>query len=518
MKQIIFLSGLLFLILVSFESVPAQSNRPVRLEIPVKDDTEIYKVVPCAENGVMIIYLSSETDAKDRMIWITAFLDRNLKELWRKSVAIPRGFVLSDALFANDHMIGFWYSPKGSAPDNFRLFDVKVKDSAVREAVITVPVKSDIPHFGICNSYALAGLNTKDEKAVFIHYNLTTGVLTNLDQLVEGNVVIESMNIDNESGTVSMVMRTIGSARKRAYFLVKADRNGRKISELALTKFDDNNMVNTAFAYKVDNTTDLVIGSFGKSSRTRIIDGNESIGVSSTGFFSILIQDNREINTTFYEFSALQNFYRYLRKPSDLSVRKATNRVERGGKEISIDHDLLAHDVFKWKDNYVFIAEAYYPEYRTVTTMVYDYYGRPYPSTYSVFEGFRYLTTFIAGFDSTGIMKWNNDLELRNMVSQNLKQRVISWEDPDGLVLSYTDDARIASKMLNEGGNTSTNILFTDIAPLSARDKIFKDSNSSILAWYGDFFLVYGYQNIRNNYQNDRNNKNVFYLNKLAFR
>ena len=276
-------------------------------------------------------------------------------------------------------------------------------------------------------------------------------------------------------------------------------------------------MINTAFAYKIDNSTDLVIGSYGKNSRTRVFDGHESIGVASTGFFSILIQNNVEVSNSFYEFSDLQNFYRYLRKPSDLSVRRGTNRVARGGKESSIDHDLLAHDVFKWKDNYVFLAEAYYPEYRTVTTMVYDYYGRPYPSTYSVFEGFRYLTTFIAGFDSTGVMKWNNDLELRNIITQNLKQKVLAWEDTDGLVLSFTEDARIASKILSDG-NTTGSISYTDIAPLSSRDKVFNDSNSNIVSWYGNYFLVYGYQNIKNNYQADRSNKNVFYINKVAFR
>jgi len=518
MKQRFFSSGLLLLLFFLCNSVTAQTNRPVRMEIPVKDDTEIYKVVPCAENGVMIIYLSADNDDQGRMLWITAFLDRGLMELWRKTVAIPRGFALAEALYNNGHMVGFWFSPKGNEESNFMVVDVRVADSAIRLTSTSIPEKSEFSHFDICSSYALAGLNTRDEKAVFLHYDLGSGVLTKIDQQVEGSMVIESMNINKESGIASMVLRTIGSARKREYFLVKSDRLGNKISELKLSKFGDNSLVNTAFAYKVDEATDLVIGSYGKTSKTRIIDGRESIGVASTGFFSILVKDNVEISTTFYEFSDLQNFYRYLRKPSDLSVKRGTNRAERGGKDFSIDHDLLAHDVFKWKNNYVFLAEAYYPEYRTVTTMVYDYYGRPYPSTYSVFEGFRYLTTFVAGFDSTGKMKWNNDLELRNMISQELRQKVIAWEDTDGLVLSYTDDARIASKILAESGTESTNISFTDIAPLSSRDKVYKDSNSNMTSWYGNFFLVYGYQNIRNNYQADRSNKNVFYLNKIAFR
>lgn len=516
MKRLIFFSGLFFLLISSGFSLLAQSNRPVRLEIPVKDDTEIYKIVPCGEEGVMIIYLSAETDASGQMLWITAFLDKNLKELWRKSVGLPKGFVLSEAMYADNHLVGFWYSYKGNENENLYVVDVSVSDSTLRLTAAAIPQKSDLSQFGMCKYYTLAGLNTRDDKAILYRYDLLSGSITSAEQDIEGSVVIESMNIDVESGNVSTIMRTTGSARKRAYYLVKADRNGQKLSELKLSRLDDNNMVGTAFAFKIDNTTDLIIGSFGRSTRVKLVEGHETTGVSSTGFFSILIKNNQEINTNFYEFSDFQNFYRYLRKPSDLSLRRGTSRIERG-KDYSIDHELLAHDVFKWKDNYVFIAEAYYPEYRTVTTMVYDYYGRPYPSTYSVFEGFRYLTTFVSGFDSTGAMKWNNDLELRNILSQDLRQKVLAWEDTDGLVLSYTNDAKIASKIISEGLSLGS-ISYTDIASLSSRDKIYSDSNSNIVAWYANYFLVYGYQNIRNNYQSSRNNKNVFYLNKIAFR
>jgi len=508
---------LLLLVIFAQLTLVAQVNRPVRLEIPVKDDTEIYKVVTCDENGAMIIYLSSDTDESGRMIWVTAFLDQSLKEVWRRPVPLPRGFVLAEALFAEDHLIGFWYSQKGGSSDNLRIIDVHVKDTTVKEFSYTVPEKSELSHFGICNYFAIAGLNTRNDHSLLIRYDFKAGVVTSTSQDIEGSVVIESMNIDKESGMVSTILRTTGSARKRAYYLVKTDNQGQKISELKLGKFDDNSLINTAFAYKINSTTDLVIGSYGRSSRTRVVNGFESVGVASTGFFSILIQNNTELTTTFYEFTDFQNFYRYLRRPSDLNIRRGSSRAERGGRDIAVDHDLLAHDVFKWKDNYVFIAEAYYPEYRTVTTMVYDYYGRPYPSSYSVFEGYRYLTTFIAGFDSTGAIKWNNDLELRNMIAQNLRQKVLAWEDSDGLVLSYTYDAKIASKILTDGVSAGS-ISYADIAPLSPRDKIYTDSNSNMVYWYSNYFLVYGYQNIRNSYQNDRNNKNVFYLNKIAFR
>ncbi len=509
---------LLFLLPVSgLMQTMAQNNRPVRLEIPVKDDTEIYKVVPCSSNGVMVIYLSSETDERGNMLWIAAFLDRSLKEIWRKSIPLPRGFVLAEALYAGNHMIGFWYSPKGELSENLRIADVNVADSSHRIVGFNIPSKSEFSQFDISERIAVAGLNTRDDQSMLIVYNLQSGLVSSTEQNIQGNVVIESLNLDEASGIVSAILRTTGSARKREYYLVKTHENGQKISELKLSRFGDNNLINTAFSYPVDATTDLVIGSFGHNTRTRMINGTESLGVSSTGFFSVLIKNNVEINNQFYEFTDFQNFYRYLRRPSDLTIRRGTNKAERSQKDLSIDHDLITHDVFRWKNEYVFIAEAFYPEYRTVTTMVYDYYGRPYPSTYSVFEGYRYLTTFISGFDSTGSMKWNADFELRNMLTQDIREKVLAWEDTEGLVLSYPYDARIASRTLGQGGEQSS-IDYADIAPLGSRDKIYTDSNSQMMFWYGNYFLVFGYQNLRNSYQSERNNKNVFYINKLAFR
>lgn len=509
--------GLLIIFSVIWNLSFSQDKKPVRLEIPVKNDSEIYKVVPCSNNGVMIIYLSSETDKEGNMLWVTAMLDPSLKEIWRKSHPLPKGFVLEDALYANNHLVVFFHSPRGSAEFNFRVLNVMIKEALLTEVKYSIPERSGLSHFGISNSFALAGLNNKNDESLLLRFDFNTKEIAAISSGISGSVVIESLNIDKETGVISTILRTTGSARKRAYYLVKTSSNGVRQSELALSKFGDNNMINTAFAYSIDAGSELIIGSYGRSSRTTVIDGYESIGVASTGFFSILIRNNQEVNSNFYDFTDFQNFYRYLRRPADLNTRRNTNRIDHPAGTLSIDHDLLAHEVFRWKNQYVFIAEAYYPEYRTVTTMVYDYYGRPYPSSYSVFEGFKYLTTFVAGFDSTGAMKWNNDLELRNILSQNLKPRVIAWEDSDGLVLSYTNDGKIASKLI-DGGTTIDNISYTDIASLSPRDKVYRDENSSLEFWYNNYFLVYGYQNLRNSYQNDRNNKDVFYINKIAFR
>lgn len=514
MRKFLFI---LFVLLYSnlIHNLSAQDNKPVRMEIPVKDDTEIYKVVPCESNGLMIIYLSADNDEEGNMVWIAALLDKELKETYRMSVPLPKGFSLQDALYSNDHLILFFHSPKGASEDNFRIVDIEVPSGIYHVSAYTVPERSGMAYFSIGNEFALTGINTRGEESVILAYHFDRKQFTVINPSVPGNVVIVSINIDKSSGIISTVIRTPGSAKKRDYFLVKSDVNGNVLTNLQLSKFDDNRMINTAFSYRVDKNTDMIIGSYGKANRIRSIEGIESIGVASTGFFSIVINNNQELNSNFYEFTDFENFFRYLRRPVDLNSRRSLNRLERG-KDYSSDHDLMAHEIFEWNGQFVFMAEAYYPEYRTVTTMVYDYYGRPYPSSYSVFEGYRYLTTFIAGFDLSGNLLWNNDLELRNILSQNLKRRVIAWQDPEGLVLAYATDGKVVSKLIN-GSSTLENVTQSEVEPLNPRDRIFDDTNSSIEYWYNNYFVVYGYQNIRNSYVSSRDNKNVFYINKIAY-
>lgn len=515
MKKIFIL--LITLIIVwPFQISYSQSNKPVRIEIPVKDDNdEIYKVVPCDDNGVMLIYLSPDNDAEGNMVWIAALLDKELKETWRMTVPLPKGFAMQEALYSNNHLILFYYSQKGAPENNFRVIDIEVTAGVYSLVAYTIPERSGISYFSIGNAFALAGINTRSDESIILAYQFSSKQFSVINPGVPGKVAIVSMNIDKSTGIISSVIRTSGGARKRNYFLVKTDINGNIQANLQLSKFDDNRMINTAFSYRVDAKTDLIIGSYGKSSRTQNIEGVETIGVASTGFFSILLKDNQEANANFYEFTDFENFFRYLRRPADLTSRRTVGRLDRG-REYSSDHDLMAHEVFKWKDQFVFMAEAYYPEYRTVTTMVYDYYGRPYPSTYSIFEGFRYVTTFVAGFDRTGNLLWNNDLELRNILSQNLKHRVTAWEDPEGLVLAYASEGKIVSKLIN-GSTTVDAIGQSEVEPISPRDRVYNDVNSVIEPWYNQYFIVYGYQNIRNSYVSSRGNKNVFYVSKMAY-
>lgn len=494
----------------------AQTKKPVRMEIPVKDDSEIYKVVTCGDNGAAIIFLSSENAEDGRIIWVTSFLDNKLKELNRFNFELPKGFTLEEALYSNNRLIAFFYTARASVDTNFYLVDFNLKDSTMAQVRFPAPGKAGLSQFSIGDNYAIAGINTRDDRSMILRYNFNDHSLNLLTSGLSEKTVIESSGINNITGGFSVIFRTTQSAKKRSYFLVKFNQAGSPYHVHAF-RFQDM-LINTAFMHEIDSKSDIIIGSYGTSSRTRNIEGQEMIGIASTGFFSLVVNENGEETINTYDFSEFDRFYRYLRRPTDIAPRRTLLRRDRTTtREIADDHNLVTHRIFKHNGDYVFMAEAYYPEYRTVTTMVYDYYGRPYPSTYSVFEGFRYLTTFIAGFGANGELKWNNDLELSDDLTQTLKERVTPYyTDTTSLMLCYVDDDRIAYKMIDKGQNLS-NINYSKVEPMHRHDKLQKESNSYILPWYSDYFLVYGYETLRNSYTSEKA-KSIFYLSKMAFR
>jgi hypothetical protein len=162
------------------------------------------------------------------------------------------------------------------------------------------------------------------------------------------------------------------------------------------------------------------------------------------------------------------------------------------------------------------MAEAYEPEYHTMTQMVYDYYGRAIPSTYSVFDGYRYTNAFMAAFDSNGTMKWNNGMEMRDILTTYLNRKMNFFPDQSEIVLFYNANAKIAFKTINKDVVVDATS-FTPIAPKRLTDQYVSEYLGEIIPWYSDYFLVSGYETVRNN-NLEENRRNVFYLSKLAFR
>jgi hypothetical protein len=95
---------------------------------------------------------------------------------------------------------------------------------------------------------------------------------------------------------------------------------------------------------------------------------------------------------------------------------------------------MLKPEVFQFKDQYVFSVEVYKPYYRAETRMDYDYYGRPTPYTYNIFDGYKFYDLILTGLSQDGELVWNNDFVIKDLKSYNLEHNCIVFEDREDLI------------------------------------------------------------------------------------
>ena len=163
------------------------------------------------------------------------------------------------------------------------------------------------------------------------------------------------------------------------------------------------------------------------------------------------------------------------------------------------------------------MEESYVPEYHPENFTEFDFYGRPYINTYNVFDGYRYTSAIIAGFDKTGNLKWDNSMEIRNLISTELIPKVnVFCSSSDTMVLCYSSEARIASKIIREN-DVVEKLDFSAMEQMNPEDKMLSDSKNYMVPWYGPFFLCYGYQEIKNINSSENKKRLVYYFTKVRF-
>jgi len=276
----------------------------------------------------------------------------------------------------------------------------------------------------------------------------------------------------------------------------------------------DGKKFNTATITAVGDNKHMIIGTYdnikGRNSDLKNYFSNEA-----TGFFTANIENNIIDNAVFHNFIEFENLTAYLKADEFRNAKKKATK--KGTENLSLEYDLLIHDIIVLDSLYYFLAEGYYEEYHTVTNTYYDYYGRPMPMSYSVFDGYRYFNAFISCFDGSGEKIWDNGLEIFNILTMDLRKMVSIYTDNVDIILSYNHEGKVASKILNKG-DVIEGVEYYPLEVLFANDRIMEDNKSIMEHWYNNYFLCYGFQTIRNNSFSEKEKRTVFYINKLVFR
>ena len=204
-------------------------------------------------------------------------------------------------------------------------------------------------------------------------------------------------------------------------------------------------------------------------------------------------------------------------------IEKKQKKKAKKGKEYSINFSIADHNIIEKEDGYIFLGEAYYPTYRTesyTTTTTVNGVTTTQTRYRTVFDGYQYTHSVIAKFSKEGELVWDKTFEMWQAYKPYYVKRFISIaeENQSNISLVFASGGSIISKSFD----TKTGAIEKDerskpIETGLSEDQV-KRSFSNIDYWYGNYFLAYGNQKIKNSKDASvKRKRKVFFFSKVKY-
>ncbi|MCL2434868.1 MAG: hypothetical protein FWD09_01865 [Lentimicrobiaceae bacterium] len=472
----------------SLHPLLAQVDPPLRLELESAKDQQDYKFAPLAKHGVAVFYQSAILSV-DTAQWVFIHYDTNLVRTHLYKIKLPNLCQYLAADFSNDKLYLFLQKPayKKDTLRNYLLeWNALTHDFQLFELQnYTSPYLSSVK---VADDHLFMIVNEQKTKSI-IYYNYKTHhkqVLHTEDEIT----TIESFYIDTAAKKTYTCLFLSNRKASRAE-LIATDYSGTIKNRVVFPYYEDV-IYNSARITLTGKDTLLITGgySYAKDKKQK--------GCYS-GIYTMQFVNNRFSEININPFGAL------LAKESGIDM-----------KHLSESNLAMNGHVTQSNGHIFVIAELFYPEYQYTTGSSsyrgFGFYG--YDSPTQVFAGFKFLNAYILEFDSQGLLLNEWFFPVQNVLTQSLRNLVNVHQDKErNTLFYYVHKDEIISQLMNGqyvlGAQTATPVELsykTDLLEYS--------SHTAMQHWYGNNFLLSGYQYIKNT-QRGKGKRYVFFLNKL---
>ena len=487
----------------------------VRVEFDARAD--VFQLVPCGEKGVLMFYESIKQVDQSNKSWVCLYYDINLNPLWSKEIPVLKDLSYIDFyVYENDVYLAFQNLTKSRIDEyNFQLVKINLFDSGFEIKSIFIPEKADLVNFEVTGNTFVGGFNYFRDEAIVIIKNLTNDE-EKIVKFTGQPSFIKNIRFNPLAAQVYVAVNIYQERKQSAIYLNGYDFNGSLQTSILVTPARESEKLMNAQINFQSSDEIYILGSFnnlnGKLSKT----DEASQGEESEGFYIAKIQNGEQKFIKLHRLVDFKNITQILNNEQLQSVNSDLKKSKKKGIESTLYYELLIHDLIKNGDDFVMLAEAYYPEYHQVSTMSYDFYGRPMPYYYTVFDGYRYFNAFVAGLNTSGDLTWSNGIKIWDVTSFNLQKKVEVFFDAGESVLFYNHEGKIVSKVMS-GYEDIGEVEHTKIATRFPEDFQMEATQGMVKHWYGNFFVAYGYQTLKNNTLGGGSKRRVFYFNKVIF-
>ncbi len=533
-----------FLLLPLLFPLFSGAQGPLRVEIEARSDADNYYIIPAGNAGLVLFNETWDNSQRGRKMLSFTMFNSDFLEVWTKTFPVLSGLSYVKHDVADGHLYVL-LSESGRAA-NFQILSLDYSSGEIMSNPGKMPQKTAIEDFNVINGMAYIGGRTLPTTGQILGRSCLIYMACGIPLFFGGmefkyQPVLYVADVSQGGRSVPILLKYAGSAMvgdiarnektKNAEILLlnrpKKDVFKMEIREYSgtepggVTKVspNGNNELLSGKVMPLSDNGKVLIGTYGapiksKSAGERMnrAMGRTSAVTFANGLYISKFNNGEQEYLFYYPFSKFESFWSKIQGHSP--GKKYDNRLES-----RLGYQLLVHDIIEKNDAYTVVAEAYFPEYEQRVEYYYDAQGNMQHRTNSVFVGYRYTHAIIAGFSKEGEKLWDNSFEIMDILTFNLKERVKVLLEGDNIVLAYSHNGLIKSKVIAEGqvidGKQST-----AIETNYPNDVVKSSWGSDMEFWYDNFFLTWGFQRINN--KTDRKDsgktkRTVFYFNKIEF-
>ncbi len=487
------------------QPVRAQLNQVLRLEIPVNEedyDNLIFDVTPLDNNGLLVSTQPQYPGGKDKNSWTITRYDTTLQKVWENTYKVEDLYEPVQTYLDTNYYYILLSLPESKKFKIFRL-DLISGDSEWMDGNALTYIY--VTEFKVLSNTAFIG-GVVNYRPVVLTYSFFDKRTRVLPALYEPRTELNHIQID--------------PFRKISNVLIYSQERNR--GKLSIRSFDYSGKVMQNVMLESPKEKGLVTGRITSlNENERLIMGHYAYKnlPYSQGLFLAKLNGEKQEYIKYFQFNDFKNFFNFMKPRRQERVKERIRKKREKGKEMLLHYRLLMHDIIETPDQYILVAEAFYPQYRSGSSYGSAYqpvgmFGRNYGDR--IFDGYRYTHAVICGFDKKGTLLWDNSIEIQDVVNYNLREMVEVALDDDKIILTYPEEGEIHTKVIRGNDVVKESEKFK-IATNFEEDKVIESDDLNIDHWYNKYFISWGTQEIQGPRTAGVSKRKVFYLNKITY-
>ena len=487
-----------FLTLLLLPVLAQEPTQPVRLEIPLDQESTDVEVIALPDSSLLVYYRTGNLWQTEATFNFVKYNHR-LEKVWSDTVSIP-----SDSYYIRyftDKERPYTYLVFGEDDQQeYTFVKLNYKTGQLQQRHYELDPIDAVYEFNVLqDNYFVIGRNRKEKKPVLLHLNTRTDDVQLLPSVYGNESSFSDLIADPANGRIDAVLSESNGRISRLQ--VKSfDAQGKLLNNHFILQQEDKSLLNAEIT-PGSSSEKMLFGTYG----TRDLRYNQ-------GFFTTPITTSVvDEEGSFYSMLQLKNFFKYLKpRQEERTRRKEASRL-KSGKNPGYRYRLLLHDLITTPEGYVLAAEVYYPQYRSTSsnwgidrTLMLGRQEETYKRTHAV----------ALGFNKQGELLWDNTFPLKDVATYDLVHTVEVSHLPDGrVVMAYPKEEKIIYQVMDRNKYVEEETEL-DILTYEDNEKVQETMEPGIIRWYGNNFAAFGFQRIKPKSGSPRT---VFYVNKISF-